>query len=69
MFELLLYHTGDADHNLVTAALETLQQLLRTMPEQLQPVLLSKAGIKRHTIFQRAQELGLQSKQGSKLWM
>ncbi|XP_070540509.1 huntingtin-like isoform X2 [Ptychodera flava] len=51
IYELLLYYSQNIDHNVVTASLETLQQLLRTPPPPLLSVLLSPNGIKRKTIF------------------
>ncbi|XP_077992227.1 huntingtin-like [Glandiceps talaboti] len=51
IYELLLHYSQHIDHNVVTASLETLQQLLRTPPPTLLHVLLSPHGIKRKSIF------------------
>ncbi|XP_064630020.1 huntingtin-like [Lineus longissimus] len=52
IYELTLYYSNHTDHNVVTAALETLQQLLKTPPPPLLRVLLLPGGINRTTIYQ-----------------
>ncbi|XP_041368406.1 huntingtin-like isoform X2 [Gigantopelta aegis] len=52
LFQLLLYFTRHPDHNVATASLESLQQLLRAPPPQLMEVLMTKASIKKSLIFQ-----------------
>ncbi|XP_074640755.1 huntingtin-like [Tubulanus polymorphus] len=45
IYELLLHYSGHTDHNVVTASLETLQQLLRTPPPDLVKVLVTRGSI------------------------
>ena len=52
LFQLLLYFTKHPDHNVATASLESLQQLLRSPPPQLLEVLMTKGSIKKSLIFQ-----------------
>ncbi|XP_022080674.1 huntingtin-like isoform X2 [Acanthaster planci] len=52
IYEFLLNCTQHTDHNVVTATLETLQQLLRTTPPPLLKILLCKGGITVTTIFE-----------------
>ena len=44
-YEVIMYCTKHSNHNVVTASLETLLQLLRTPPPALLSVLLSSEGI------------------------
>ena len=44
-YEVIMYCTKHQNHNVVTASLETLLQLLRTPPTALLSVLLSSEGI------------------------
>ncbi|XP_071090376.1 huntingtin-like isoform X1 [Haliotis cracherodii] len=53
MFQLLLFYTNHPDHNVVTAALEAMQQLLRTPPPQLRRLLLASGSIQRTLIYQK----------------
>ena len=50
VYELCLHWTGHNDHNIITASLETLNQLLTTPPAQLSAVLLSPSGLSRSRI-------------------
>ncbi|KAL1138044.1 hypothetical protein AAG570_009739 [Ranatra chinensis] len=50
VYELCLNWTHHSDHNIVTAALETLNQLLSTPPPQFLSVLLSSQGLTRSRI-------------------
>nr|XP_006822985.1 PREDICTED: huntingtin [Saccoglossus kowalevskii] len=59
IYELVLYYSQFTDHNVVTASLETLYQLLRTPHPQLLNLLLSPQGIKRKTIFVESLPEGL----------
>ena len=52
IYEFLLYCTQHSDHNVVTATLETLQQLLRTPPPPLHKLLLTRGGITHKTVFE-----------------
>ncbi|XP_071947754.1 huntingtin-like isoform X2 [Antedon mediterranea] len=52
IYEFLLHCTTHSDHNVITATLETLQQLLRTPPPELLTVLFCKGGIPKKTIFE-----------------
>ena len=56
IFELLLHYTHHADHNVVTASLETLQQLLRRPPPALLPLLTTRGSISRTSIFPHDQK-------------
>ncbi|XP_005093645.2 huntingtin [Aplysia californica] len=51
ILQALLHYTGHSDHNVVTASLESLQQLLRTPPPALLRLLLKKGSISRTFIF------------------
>ncbi|XP_055860312.1 huntingtin-like [Biomphalaria glabrata] len=51
ILQALLHYTGHSDHNVVTAALESLQQLLRTPPPTLRKILLTPGSISRTYIF------------------
>ncbi|KAK9502081.1 hypothetical protein O3M35_012683 [Rhynocoris fuscipes] len=50
VFELCLHWTHHCDHNVVTAALETLNELLSSPPPKLLPILLSTTGLGRSRI-------------------
>ncbi|CAH1404496.1 unnamed protein product [Nezara viridula] len=50
VFELCLHLTQHEDHNIVTAALETLNELLTTPPALLLPVLFNQQGLSRSRI-------------------
>lgn len=47
VFELTLHYTQHCDHNVVTAALELLQQVLRTPPPELLGVLVTPGSVQR----------------------
>lgn len=51
IYQLLLHYLGHTDHNVVTACLEALQQLLRTPPTELRTLLTTEGGIKETYIF------------------
>ena len=51
VFEILLHYCGHSDHNVVTASLETLQQLFKTLPRSLMDVLVTKHGMKESAIY------------------
>ncbi|CAL1538264.1 unnamed protein product [Lymnaea stagnalis] len=51
ILQALLHYSGHSDHNVVTAALESLQQLLRTPPPILRKMLLTRGSISRTYIF------------------
>ncbi|XP_078588724.1 huntingtin-like isoform X3 [Branchiostoma floridae x Branchiostoma japonicum] len=51
IFELVLHYSQHTDHNVVTASLETFQQLLRTPPPGLLPVLTRPGSITQSSIF------------------
>ncbi|XP_050396465.2 huntingtin [Patella vulgata] len=53
IFQLLLYYSGHTDHNVVTASLEALQQLLRHPPDNIQSLLLKPGSIVRTHIYQQ----------------
>lgn len=50
VYELTLHYTQHRDHNVVTGALELLQQIFRTPPIELLHVLTSSGGIQHVTI-------------------
>ena len=52
ILQLLLYHTNHPDHNVVTASLEALQQMLKHPHPTLLATLLTKGGVSRTYIFQ-----------------
>ena len=52
ILQLLLYHTSHADHNVVTASLEALQQMLRHPHHGLLQILMTKGSVTRTYIFQ-----------------
>jgi len=51
VYQLLLHHLGHPDHNVVTSCLEALQQILRTPPSKLRPILLTYNAIKETYIY------------------
>lgn len=51
IYEIALYFTRHADHNVVTSTLETLHQLLKTAPRSLQQSLVSINGITKSSIY------------------
>ncbi|RUS73694.1 hypothetical protein EGW08_018541 [Elysia chlorotica] len=51
ILQALLHYSGHIDHNVVTASLESLQQLLRTPPPNLRSQLLTRGGISKSHIF------------------
>ena len=51
LYEVLLYYSGHCDHNVVTASLETLQQLLKVPPPLLVLMLTSHGRIVASSIF------------------
>ncbi|GFR89453.1 huntingtin [Elysia marginata] len=53
ILQALLHYSGHNDHNVVTASLESLQQLLRTPPPSLRSQLLTRGGIPRSLIFRQ----------------
>ena len=66
VYELLLYYSGHTDHNVVTAALETLHQLLRNTPPQLRHLLVTKGSIKSTSIFEKDVPESMGSRASSK---
>ncbi|KAL8615828.1 hypothetical protein ACOMHN_048536 [Nucella lapillus] len=52
ILQLLLYHTEHPDHNVVTASLEALQQMLKHPHPTLLRMLLTEGGVPRTYIFQ-----------------
>ncbi|KAK3589444.1 hypothetical protein CHS0354_020780 [Potamilus streckersoni] len=56
LYQLLLYHLGHQDHNVVNACLEALQQLLRTPPAELRDMLTTLGSIKMTYIYQKDME-------------
>ena len=68
ILQLLLYHTNHPDHNVVTASLEALQQMLKHPHPALLHILLTKGGVTRTYIFQadfQEADLRAESKCGS----
>ena len=63
VLEVLLHYLGHDDHNVVTASLETLGQLLRTPPPQILPILTKVGGIPCSTVH----ETGTKQRSDSKL--
>ncbi|XP_013398873.1 huntingtin [Lingula anatina] len=55
IYELLLFYTDHPDHNVNTAALETLHQMLRFPPPQLLHILVTPGTITQSTIYQDEQ--------------
>ncbi|XP_052771519.1 huntingtin-like isoform X2 [Mya arenaria] len=53
VYQLLVHHLSHPDHNVVTSCLEALQQLLRTPPAQLRPILMTDGGIRETFIYKK----------------
>ncbi len=53
VYEALLYFTSHPDHNVVTASLETLQQLLRNTPLSLLKILITPGSIRKTSVYQK----------------
>ncbi|XP_049900828.1 huntingtin isoform X1 [Epinephelus moara] len=56
VYELTLHYTQHWDHNVVTAALELLQQMFRTPPPELLHMLITAGSIARGTVFRQDTE-------------
>ncbi|KAG8015101.1 Huntingtin, partial [Nibea albiflora] len=56
VYELTLHYTQHWDHNVVTAALELLQQMFRTPPPELLHMLITPGSIQRATVFRQDAE-------------
>lgn len=56
VYELTLHYTQHWDHNVVTAALELLQQTFRTPPPQLLQMLITAGSIPHATVFRQDAE-------------
>uniref|UniRef100_A0A3B4A883 Uncharacterized protein n=1 Tax=Periophthalmus magnuspinnatus TaxID=409849 RepID=A0A3B4A883_9GOBI len=56
VYELTLHYTQHWDHNVVTAALELLQQTLRTPPPELLHMLITAGSISHATVFRQDTE-------------
>ena len=56
VYELTLHYTQHWDHNVVTAALELLQQIFRTPPPQLLHMLITAGSIAHATVFRQDAE-------------
>ncbi|XP_073969271.1 huntingtin isoform X3 [Rhodnius prolixus] len=65
VYELCLYWTHHLDHNVVTAALETLNELLSSPPSQLLPLLLSNTGFGRSRISVASASSGFKMSSGT----
>lgn len=63
MYELTLHYTQHQDHNVVTGALELLQQLLRTPPPELLRALTTAGGVRQ--LAASKDEPGGRSRSGS----
>lgn len=63
VYELTLHHTQHQDHNVVTGALELLQQLFRTPPPELLQALTTPGGLGQLTLVQ--EEAGGRGRSGS----
>lgn len=63
VYELTLHYTQHWDHNVVTAALELLQQLLRTPPPELLHILISPGSIAHAMVFR--QDIESRARSGS----
>lgn len=50
---MLLFYTGHSDHNVVTASLEALHQLLRNAPHHLLQVLVTCGGVAKVNIQEK----------------
>lgn len=53
VYELTLHYTQHWDHNVVTAALELLQQIFRTPPPELLHMLITVGSIQNATVFRQ----------------
>ncbi len=53
LYELCLHYSGHSDHNVVSHALETLLQMLRTPTKSLMNCLISPTGLSKSFIFQQ----------------
>lgn len=56
VYELTLHYTQHWDHNVVTAALELLQQMFRTPPPELLHLLITAGSISHATVFRQDNE-------------
>nr|XP_046259998.1 huntingtin isoform X3 [Scatophagus argus] len=56
VYELTLHYTQHWDHNVVTAALELLQQIFRTPPPELLHLLITPGSIQHGTVFRQDTE-------------
>lgn len=56
VYELTLHYTQHWDHNVVTAALELLQQVFRTPPPELLHMLITAGSIPHATVFRQDTE-------------
>lgn len=56
VYELTLHYTQHWDHNVVTAALELLQQMFRTPPPELLHMLITSGSIQHATVFRQDTE-------------
>lgn len=56
VYELTLHYTQHWDHNVVTAALELLQQVFRTPPPELLHMLITAGSISHATVFRQDTE-------------
>lgn len=56
VYELTLHYTQHWDHNVVTAALELLQQTFRTPPPELLHMLITAGSIQHATVFRQDPE-------------
>lgn len=56
VYELTLHYTQHWDHNVVTAALELLQQMLRTPPPELLHMLITAGSIHHASVFRQDTE-------------
>ena len=52
IYELLLHYTGHHDHNVITAALETLSATFKNIPKELLLILTTRGSIKKTSIFE-----------------
>ncbi|KAK6634904.1 hypothetical protein RUM44_000151 [Polyplax serrata] len=66
VYEMCLHYTNSKDHNIVAAALETLNQILQNPPQQLENFFLSPAGFSRSYI-QSTREKKIWSRSGSEM--
>ena len=51
IYEVVMHFTGHQDHNIVTASLECLQQLLKNGPTELHTLLMRPGAIKHTSIY------------------